>query len=486
MRFLRDLISQRLGIQVRCQDLDRLERTLSERCERLQLSDLAEYSAFLQAPGQRSDREWEQLASLLTTGETFFFRGRAHTEVLRSEILPELMRNRGQQRSLRIWSAGCSTGEEAYSIAIMLDELKANGNDWSISLLATDINLDAIAKARRGVYSDWSFRQVDPAIRQKYFRKLGNKWELDERIKKLVTFEPLNLLTDVFPSKLARDMDLILCRNVFIYFSEQDVASIVSKFAATLRPGGFLLTGHGELQGQKTDPLVKRVFSESIVLQREDASPPASMPGSASTALQVSTKPTWSDSPSSASVNAMAAATATPQPNLPPQVEPSDDSIEQIEELYKQGFHAVGLEKAMRMISKNPGDARVCCLIAEGHADLGNHKQAIDWCQQAMQSDAFSVKPQYLLANIAEAEGRYDDAKAFLRKVIYLNPSHIAAQLALAGLYQREGDLRLAEKTRLALVEMLKSKPDSSPIECHEALTVGELVQQLNQAVRHG
>ena len=114
-------------------------------------------------------KEWEQLATSLTTGETFFFRGKAHTELLRKQILPEVIKNRQEERSLRIWSAGCSSGEEAYSIAIMLDELLGPRNNWSLYLLGTDIDVDAINKARRGVYTDWSFRQNDPKIREKYF-----------------------------------------------------------------------------------------------------------------------------------------------------------------------------------------------------------------------------------------------------------------------------------------------------------------------------
>ncbi len=271
MRLLRNLISQRIGIQVRDQDVERLRGTIADRCKLLQLAGAAEYAEFLQTNSRDSKREWEQLAVLLTTCETYFFRGQAHTDLLKNELLPELIRANQKERSLRIWSAGCASGEEAYTIAILLDELLGERHGWKISLLATDINVEELTKARRGVYSDWSFRQVDPKIQQKYFRKRESDWELDRRIRNMVTFQPLNLLSDMYPNTIARDMNLIICRNVFIYFSSEDVAAIVAKFGATLHSNGYLLTGHGELRGQFPEPLVTRVFAGSVVLQRDDS-----------------------------------------------------------------------------------------------------------------------------------------------------------------------------------------------------------------------
>ena len=485
MSLCSELISQRLGIRVRSQDAKRLERTLRERCELHQLTDLGAYAAFLQAASPSSRREWDQLASLLTTGETFFFRGKAHMDALRNQILPNLIQNREVHRSLRIWSAGCSSGEEAYSIAILLDELLCKRHNWSVKLLATDIDVEALSKARRGVYTDWSFRKVDPIIQEKYFRRVGNAWELDPQIKKMVTFERLNLLTDAFPDSMVGKMDLIICRNVFIYFSGEDVASIIKKFGSSLRDGGYLLAGHGELQGQDTAPLVKRTFADAMVLQRNDSrlcDEPSVAPF-----VAIERKGRRLDRGGFSQASVHQSAGPSPQPQSPAAVTLSDDAIEKFEALIQHGSNVAGLEKAMLLAGENPGDARVCSLIAQGHANFGNHKEAIAWCQKAMAVDSFAVDPQYLLANIAEAEGRHDEAKSFLRKVIYLDSSHVPAQLALAGLYEREGDLDQAKKTRLGVVELLKSKPSGFSIQWHgETVMVADLVQQINQTVTHG
>jgi chemotaxis protein methyltransferase CheR len=470
MRVLRNLVAERIGIQVRDQELERLRGTIADRCKLLQLAGAAEYAEFLQTNSRDSKREWEQLAVLLTTCETYFFRGQAHTDLLRNELLPELIRANQKERSLRIWSAGCASGEEAYTIAILLDELLGEHHGWKISILATDINVEELNKARRGVYSDWSFRQVDPKIQQKYFHKQGSDWELDRRIRNMVTFQPLNLLSDVYPNTIARDMNLIICRNVFIYFSIEDVAAIVSKFGATLHNDGYLLTGHGELRGQSPEPLVSQVFAGSVVLQRDDSTTKADR--TAKPLVTVGgTRPRHEPSDE------------VPKSATPTSVEPDDDAIEQVEEHFRQGRHAIALQKATRMANAHPRSARVHALVAQGHADLGSHTEANEWCQKAIVIDSFAVAPQYLLANIAEAEGRYEDAKSGLRRVIYLDPSHIAAQLGLAALFEREGDHEQARKTRLSVIESLKSRPEDVQIECHGNVSARQLAEQIQLAV---
>ena len=272
MESIRRLISARLGIQVRDQDADKLRKTLSERCKLLRVSRLDDYIQLLQRKGGTSDREWDELAALLTTGETFFFRDKGQMQLLASQILPELMALRQSERSLRVWSAGCSSGEEPYSVAMLLEKLLVGRAGWRIFLLATDIDGTALAKAQHGIFTPWSFRSVEPDVQRKYFHQHGENWEIDESIKNMVTFQAFNLRTDALPS-VAREVDLIICRNVFIYFDRDHVASIVEKFATSLRPGGYLLTGHGELQGQRLDRLETRVFSESVAYQRSDSNP---------------------------------------------------------------------------------------------------------------------------------------------------------------------------------------------------------------------
>ena len=166
-------------------------------------------------------KQIEILASNFTVGETYFFREKRIFEVLEEHILPDLIRLRSnKEKYIRIWSAGCSTGEEPYSIAILLNKMIPDLVDWNITILATDINPRFLQKATEGVYSEWSFRETQGCIR-KYFKKTKSGFEISPDIKKMVTFFYHNLAEDTYPSLLnnTNAMDIIFCRNVMMYFS---------------------------------------------------------------------------------------------------------------------------------------------------------------------------------------------------------------------------------------------------------------------------
>src|SRR6266568_5366619 len=173
----------------------------------------------------------EILASELTVGETYFFREPRSFAILGERILPELLRVRqGAERRLRIWSAGCCTGEEPYSIAISLDRTLPDPSRWHVVILATDINPRFLQKAAEGIFSDWSFRDAPPWLKETYFKQAGpDRFEILPRIKQMVTFAYLNLAEDVYPSLSngTNAMDLIFCRNVLMYFSPERAARVV-------------------------------------------------------------------------------------------------------------------------------------------------------------------------------------------------------------------------------------------------------------------
>ncbi|TAN58870.1 MAG: chemotaxis protein CheR, partial [Rhodospirillales bacterium] len=177
------------------------------------------------------------------SGETYFFRDQGQIDLLRLRLLPELIRRRQDTKQLSLWSAGCASGEEAYSLAMLVDMLLPERDGWDIKILGNDIDQTALAKARRGLYGQWSFRMVPPALHQRYFQQRGDRWVLDERIRRMVSFRALDLIEGPYPGGDLRDMDLILCRNVFIYFNPGAVKGVADKLSATLSEGGYLLTG---------------------------------------------------------------------------------------------------------------------------------------------------------------------------------------------------------------------------------------------------
>ncbi len=276
----RNLIARRIGLLVREQDDAMLRKVIAERVRALDLSGVEQYCQLLESDaGIRHERE--ELTVPLTTGETYFFRDSGQHILLQNRILPDLLERRKTERTLRIWSAACSSGEEAYSLAIVLDELMGDPSQWDILILGTDINRHAIEKARRGIYTEWSFRGMSDERRQRYFHRHKDSWVLDDNIRNRVMFQTGDLVADRLPDYAANlyDLDLILCRNTFIYMAPQMISRVADKLTETLADGGMLITGHGELYAHHLGKLRARVFPESIVYQKSSASffaqPPA-------------------------------------------------------------------------------------------------------------------------------------------------------------------------------------------------------------------
>jgi chemotaxis protein methyltransferase CheR len=265
------LIAEQTGLAIRPSAQTILYQKIFQRMQVLQLAS-PEYYQLMIAKTSESDREWQHLIALLTNLESYFFRDQEQFSLLKTCILPELIQRNRSTRTLRLCSAGCSTGEEAYSLAILLTELLPDREQWNINILGVDINLEAIQKARLGIYRSWSFRGVDLRIQQRYFQSLGDEYQIIPSIRQLPKFQIQNLVQPGC-SELAVDlknMDLILCRNVFIYFERSAICAVLDKFYHALNPLGYLLTGHAEIYTQDLANFQIKVFPESIIYQRPD------------------------------------------------------------------------------------------------------------------------------------------------------------------------------------------------------------------------
>jgi chemotaxis protein methyltransferase CheR len=194
----------------------------------------------------RKDQEFTDLMDLLTTNETYFFREAFQLKAFTDEIMPEVMeaKLRKGDKTIRIWSAGCSTGEEPYTIAMLLLD---SGNTRSINfeIIGTDISHRVLQQARKGVYGKSSFRSTDPRYVGWYFRELDGSFRISDDVRKLVTISQLNLFDQNRLALLGR-MDIIFCRNVIIYFDQPAKKRVVESFHHSLHNGGFLLLGHSE------------------------------------------------------------------------------------------------------------------------------------------------------------------------------------------------------------------------------------------------
>jgi chemotaxis protein methyltransferase CheR len=349
-------------------------------------------------------------------------------------------------------------------------ELLPSRNDWNIVIFGTDVNKHAIAAARRGIYRQHSLRALDQDLRNRYFHQHRSDWELDGRFRSMVSFRQINLLQDPFPDTTANlsDLDLILCRNVFIYFDRAAVTRVISKFTNALKVGGYLITGHAELHDQKPSELSVKAFPESIIYQRDKAR------SGASRTIPLESRAAGVSSMAPTSVRHLeglpSKPVAVPQPRTsaypvakvfrPAAPHPVNDSSK---------LHATSAEDLYNQ--------------ARAYADVGHYEAAIRFCQLALTRDALADKPYYLLAQIAEVQGNLTAAKNFLKKILYLAPASVTGHLELGALYVREQDLPRAWKMLNLALELLKALPPDAVIEPFADLPAAQLLPEVQRRI---
>lgn len=271
-RLLRDLISGYCGLYFEESSVYFLERRLQNRLEEKQLTSFLDYY-YLLLYGQEREEELGKVVDVLTTNETYFFREANQLKTFSEEIIPEICEKKKERRTLRIWSAGCSTGEEPYTLAMMaLEHRELQG--WNIEIFASDISQRVLQTARKGVYGKSSFRSMDQYYEGRYFHQVdSSRSRIDDSVKKLVSFGHLNLLQPEQWTILAH-FDIIFCRNVMIYFNPESKKKMVKNFHKKLEDGGFLLLGHAESLMNISTSFSLRHFRHDMVYQKPNAVAP--------------------------------------------------------------------------------------------------------------------------------------------------------------------------------------------------------------------
>jgi chemotaxis protein methyltransferase CheR len=219
---------------------------------------------------KNSNVEYDSLLQRLLTQETSFFRYPAAFEALEKKVLPELHMKKFWEspRSLRIWSAGCATGEEAFSVAMTVADALEFADAWNIHILATDVSRQALDHAEHGVYDARELEAVNPRQREQYFSRSNGHFVVKPRIRNLVTFAPMNLAQVVYMGKF----DCIFCMNVLIYFSEERQAQLMQRFYEYLEPGGYLFLGHAESISKADVKFETHIYRDARIYQKPAAS----------------------------------------------------------------------------------------------------------------------------------------------------------------------------------------------------------------------
>jgi chemotaxis protein methyltransferase CheR len=456
------LIATRMGLHFPEARWHDLERGMASAAVAFGFSDAHSYSQWLLSRPPAQDHparaHIEALAEHLTVGETYFFRERPAFDALRDHILPELIRaRRNTTRQLRVWSAGCCTGEEAYSSAILLNQLIPDWKEWILTILATDINSRFLRKATAGVYGEWSFRDVPLNIRQHYFTQTdAGRFEIVPSIKQQVTFATLNLVEEVYPSPFnpTTKLDLIFCRNVLMYFAPEQAKKVVRSLYNALAEGGWLVVGLSEASYALFSGFRYVRFKNAILYQKHSALP----------------------SPAEPSMHALSFRPQGEIPSARAGIE-GDSSLQ----TRRNGLQAA--RQGSSKLAEASGEAATLLSSARNHANQGHLDEALAWCQRAIAADRLNLSAHYLYATIQEARGEIESAIEALKRVLYLRPEFVLAHFSLGYLARRQGKQREADKHFANMLALLRNYRQEEIVPESDGLTVGQLLEMMGPAV---
>lgn len=446
------LVSARTGLTFPPSRRREAEASLRRAMRRAKLSTPAELLIRLSADSQ----ELDVVVAELAVGETYFFRDSAQFDIVRQKVLPELRRVREPDAIFRFWSSGCATGEEAYSLAILLEQ---EGLADQSSILATDISRDALAKAEKAVYGAWSLRSDDGALAASYFHRKGERFALADHIRRRVRFERLNLVLDDYPSVTngTAEMDLILCRNVLIYFDQDTVERIVRRLQECLAQGGWLILGPSDPippQCISVDPIVTPA---GIVYRRRmaDWSRPASTqraPGRDPVAAVVFSAPD----------------------------KVSSEPYEPIRDLAGETHHAFAAGDYARVItlaSKCVADPGIRILQIRSLANLGNLAEAEIIASSARRAHPLNAELHYLHGVLLFGLERLDEAAAAIRRALYLDSGLIVGHMILGAILARRNDVEGARRAYRNALDLSSARPPDEILPLSEGEQAGRLAE---------
>ena len=470
-----ELLLRRTGMQITSRRMQEMGRHLWQVATQSGMANLQVLYEKLDATRTESEI-WDQVIGGLTIGETYFFRDRSQFESLRFHILPEIIKRRRDERRLRIWSAGCASGEEAYSLAMLLTEIIPDLERWSVSILGTDINKESLARARRGRYKKWSFRQVGQDMVRRYFTQENDRFELNQRIKSMVNFSYLNLSEDSYPSLMTNTcaMDLILCRNVAIYLPDDQVQAMVHRFAGSLSQGGWLMVAATETDPRGFADFTTRNMGPAAVYQlrgSEEKEPPSPW-------APLVCQPAEEQSIAKTEIKVPLPRPVTPPKQRPPLIA-GPDALNQARRMMETDRYQSARCLLEQAVGQRRSTANLWLKGARSLANLGKLAQARYWCDKSLEVEPLSAEGHHCRALIALEEGNPLLAGDHLRKALYLEPNHLAAHFSLATLYRRLGESQKAMLHGRQAIRLASSLPPEQSVPEADGLAAGRIVTML-------
>jgi chemotaxis protein methyltransferase CheR len=460
---VRDLLDRTAGLVFDESRRDSLSYSLGERLGASGCADVDGYLALLRSP--RGSDEMQLLLNEVTIQETHFFRNPPQFRALRQHVLPALVKEAAKgNRKIRVWSAGCSTGEEPYSIAMLLREQLPLLDGWDVQVIATDLSTRALDAARAGRYGARAVSVADPTDVARWFIRDGNEHVVRPEVRELVTFRHHNLVVEPPPLDPGDSFDLILCRNVTIYFSRDTTRALMTRLHESIREGGYLFLGHSETLWQVNDQFRLVTLGDAFVYRRqaEDATP-------ADRRTVLPDRRTGDD-------------------GLPDTGERRVTKIDRRSSVWEALTKPRTLSFTPRERLNPPDELQAestATLVAEADAmetvraalRSGAYAQAAEAAEVLSEAEPMRADAHYLRGMALANLGRDSDALVALRKAVYVDPKAGFAHFLLAGCLSRLGNADAAARSYRAAAESLGQSVDDNVAAELGGRSVGELVE---------
>ena len=458
------LLNARTGLRFREDQRDSVQQGIARSMERANVASIHQFAHQLEHDAQVLD----DLVVELTVGETYFFREPKQINCLETEIIPEIQQRRGLDHTIRIWCAGCASGEEPYSVAMLCETA---GISRRTHILATDISTEALAKAREASYRQWSLRGDCAERARPYLRFESDVYGLDPAIRDQVQFEFLNLAMDVYPSYVTGTMglDVILCRNVMIYFDHETIREIARRFFHCLAPGGWLITASGD------PPLSGYADFESVAttagyfyrrpLRKESTAQPEVSQVSRWFRLDEPAAPTDQDQ--------TADEFKPPGAKSSPTTISAASVVEQARDALEQGLY----DRAAELTKDLTSHAEACVLHIKALANIDT-LSAVKKCSEATEHHSVSAELHYLHAVLLMEVNHDEEALQAAQRVVFLDRSLSIAHFTLGSILQRRGSLDDARRHFRNACNLCQQRPPNEVV----GLSEGETAQQLAEA----
>ncbi len=506
---LSERIELAMGVYFPTDRLPDLERKIRLAARELAFLDAEAFVRHLLSSPLASEHI-RMLAGYLTIGETYFCREPQVWAALRNNILPLLIASRaGHNQSMRFWSAACSTGEEPYTLAMTLTDVLPHRQEWQCLILATDLNPNAIRRARDGVYGSWSFRSIALEAQARFFNPIAHKqFAIHPDLHQMVTFAEANLIsTDPIPN--SDRMDVIFCRNVLFYFAPERMKYVLQRAYDCLVDGGWLIVSPVEAAYVNEVPFVP-VLIDGITVFRKDASQacvstsypggaqpmPSSLPALPSSYVvsPIAVLPeSWSDCESIQQPETITTPTlglVSRELPTPPQPLRTLTPYEQAQAEYAHGQYAQVIAlllpycRSSAQATPHACESHPLMLLARAYANQGQLTEAREWCEKAIALDRFNTGLHYLLATILLEQDEVAAGIRSLQKAIYVRPDFVLAHFALGNLLYQQHRYHDAKRHLISVLGIVQHTPHDEILPESEGLTVGRLVDLVNAMLR--